>query len=256
MALLEIRGIVKHFGGISALNGLDLDVYQSDILGIIGPNGSGKTTLFNLITGFLKPTKGTIIFNNEDITGLRPDQIAAKGIGRSFQDLALCTQSTAFENVYTAHHMHYQTNPLNAFLHTRAEKKAEEDFKTKTNEIIDFMGLAPHKEKLAGNLSSGYQKALSIAVAFATNPKLLLLDEPATTLSPDRVEMIMNLVVKVRNLGTTVIIIEHNMKAIMDYCNRIAVIAYGKKLTEGSAQEIQENKDVIESYLGAIGNVS
>lgn len=253
MALLEIRGLVKNFGGLSALSGFDLDVHRGDILGIIGPNGSGKTTLFNLITGFLKPTAGKIVFKDEEITGLRPDQIAKKSIGRSFQDLALCPQLSAFENIYSAHHTHYKTSLWRAFLHTKAVSSEEKKMKEKTEEIMKFMGLVPHQGKLAGTLSSGFQKALSISVAFALQPQLLLLDEPATTLSPDRVEMIMELVKKVRDSGTTVIIIEHNMKAIMDYCNRIAVIAYGRKLAEGSALEIQENKEVVESYLGAQG---
>ena len=250
MALLEIRGIVKQFGGLTALNDLDLDVFDSEIVGIIGPNGAGKTTLFNVITGFLPPTSGKIIFQGKDITGLRPDQVAQEGIGRAFQDLALCLQSTAFDNVFTAFHKRYKTGLWSAFFHTRAVREEEKYFGQRTLELMEFMGLLPHKDKLATNLSSGYQKALSISVAFATRPKLLLLDEPVTTLSPDRVEMIMELVTKVRDTGTTVIIIEHNMKAIMDYCDRIVVLAYGKKIAEGLPQEIRENKDVIEAYLG------
>lgn len=253
MKLLELRKIAKHFGGLAALDGVDLDVVDSEILGIIGPNGAGKTTLFNVITGFFPPTSGKVIFQGEDITGLRPDQVARKGIGRAFQDLALCLQSTAFDNVFTAFHKSYKTGLFSAFLHFRAVREEERAFKQKTMEVMSFMGLLPHKDKLALNLSSGFQKALSISVAFATNPKLLLLDEPVTTLSPDRVEMIMELVTKVRNTGTSVIIIEHNMKAIMNYCDRIAVLAHGKKIAEGSPREISENKVVIEAYLGVMG---
>lgn len=250
--LLEIRGVVKQFGGLTALNEVDLDVFDSEILGIIGPNGSGKTTLFNVITGFFPQTSGKVIFQGKDITGLRPDQIARKGIGRAFQDLALCLYSTAFENVFTAFHRSYKTGLWSAFLRTKSIREEERVFRQKTMDIIDFMGLLPHKDKLAANLSCGYQKALSISIAFATNPKLLLLDEPVTTLSPDQVEMIMELVIKVRNTGTAVVIIEHNMKAIMDYCDRIVVLAHGKKIAEGLPHEIRENKDVIEAYLGVM----
>jgi branched-chain amino acid transport system ATP-binding protein len=252
MAILEVRDLKKKFGGLGALDGLDLDAYDSEILGIIGPNGAGKTTLFNVISGFYKPTVGKISFQGEVISGLRPDQIAGKGIGRTFQDLSLCMQSTVFENVFTAFHKSYSTGLWSAFFHTKAVAEEEKTLKKKAMEIIDFMGLTVHKDKLAANLSSGFKKALSLSVAFATNPKLLLLDEPATTLSPDKVEMIMNLVLRVRETGTTVVIIEHSMKAIMEYCDRIVVIANGKKLAEGKAKEISENKEVVEAYLGEV----
>ena len=252
MTLLEIRDLKKSFGGLVAIDGLDFEVHESEILGIIGPNGAGKTTLFNLISGFHKPDSGTISLRGEVISGLRPDQITRKGIGRTFQDLSLCMQSTVFENVFTAFHKSYTTSLLGAFFHTRAVVEEERALKEKTTQIIDFMGLTVHKDKLAANLSSGYKKALSISVAFATNPELLLLDEPATTLSPDKVEMIMNLVMRVRETGTTVVIIEHSVKAIMEYCDRIAVIANGKKLAVGKAREICENPEVVKAYLGGV----
>jgi len=253
VALLETKGLTKHFGGLVALNRLDLEVFDSEILGIIGPNGAGKTTLFNVITGFHVPTDGKVFFRGDDITGLKPDHIARKGIGRTFQDPSLCLQSTVFDNIFTAFHLHYQTGLWKAFFHTASVREEEESMKKRAMEIIDFMGLTPHKDKLAANLSSGYQKALSLSVAFAINPKLLLLDEPVTTLSPDKVEMIMDLVTRVRNTGTTVVIIEHSMKAIMEYCDRIVVIAYGRKIAEGQAEEISENREVVEAYLGGIG---
>ena len=251
MSLLIVDNVHKYFGGVTALSGLDLEVTESEILGIIGPNGAGKSTLFNVITGFLKPDKGKITYQGKDITGLRPDQIALKGIGRTFQDLSLFPQTRVFDSIFTAYHKAYKTGLFEAFLHTEKAHKEEADFRVRVNEIMEFMGLTPHNQKLAATLSSGFQKALSIAIAFATSPKLLLLDEPVTTLSADRVEMVMNLVRKVRDTGTTVVIIEHNMKAIMDYCDSIAVIAYGKKIAEGNPSTIKENGDVIEAYLGA-----
>jgi ABC-type branched-subunit amino acid transport system ATPase component len=253
MALLEVSEISKHFGGSVALDSVSFDAFESEILGIIGPNGAGKTTLFNIISGFLRPTSGKVIFNGEDITGLRVDQIAHRGIGRTFQEPALFKQSTAFNNVFAAFHMSYKVGLWSAFLHIRSVREEERAIRQKAMEIMDFFALLPHRDKLAGNLSSGYQKALSLCIAFAMRPKLLLLDEPVTTLSPDKVEMIMELVTKVRGTGTTVVIIEHNMKAIMHYCDRIVVLAYGNKIAEGLPQEIRENKDVVEAYLGVTG---
>lgn len=253
MALLEIKKVSKHFGGVAALEGLDFEIHEGEIVGIIGPNGAGKTTLFNVISGYFPPTSGKVIFQGEDITGLRPDLIAHKGVNRSFQLTTLFLQSTVFDNVFTAFHMHYKQPPWKSFLHTRSVRNEEKIMKQKVMEILEFTGLASQKDKLAHTLSSGFQKALSISIPLATNPKLLLLDEPATTLSPDKVEMIMKLVMRVRAAGTTVALIEHNMKAIMDYCDRIVVLAYGKKLAEGKAQEIRESKEVVEAYLGPTG---
>ena len=253
MALLELRGVTKYFGGLAAISNLDLDVAQGEILGLIGPNGAGKTTLFNVINGFYAPTTGKVVFEGKDITGLRPDQIAQRGIGRSFQASTLFMKSTVFNNVFTAFHMSHKQQAWKALLNTPSVREEERIIRQKAMEILDFMGLASQKDKLAAELSSGYQKALAISIAFATNPKLLLLDEAVTTLSPDKVEMIMKLVTKVRGAGTTVVVIEHNMKAIMDYCDRIVVLAYGRKIAEGLPQEIRENKEVVEAYLGAMG---
>ncbi len=250
-AILEIRDLSKFFGGYTAISGLNLGVFDSEILAIIGPNGAGKSTLFNLISGFLKPTQGKIIFGERDITGMKPYQIAQIGIARTFQASTIFKELTVFDNVYTARHKHYRTHPIEAFLGTKPYYEEDKSAMKKALELLEFMGLAAQKSKIAGELSGGYQKALAICIAFATNPKLLLLDEPITTLSGDQIETVMNLVRKVRNAGTTVIIIEHNMKVVMDYCDRIVALAYGKKIAEGSASDIRENRDVIEAYLGA-----
>ena len=251
--VLEVSKLRKHFGGVAALREVDLDVFESEILGIIGPNGAGKTTLFNIIAGFFSPTSGKVTFKGEELTGLRADRIARKGIGRTFQASTLFKQFTVFENVFNAFHMHYRQPPWKALLHTRAVRNEEKTMKQKAMEILDFTGLGSQKDKLAENLSSGYQKILAISIALATNPKLLLLDEPVTTLSPHMVETVMGLVAKVRDAGTTVLIIEHNMKAIMDYCDRIVVLAYGRKIAEGLPQDIGENREVVEAYLGVMG---
>ena len=253
MKVLEVRNLRKHFGGVAALHNVDLEVFESEFLGLIGPNGAGKTTLLNIIAGFLPPTSGKVMFRGEELTGLRADQMARKGIGRTFQASTLFRQFTVFENVFNAFHIQYRQPLWKAFLHTRAIREEERAIRQKAMEILNFTGLASQKDKFAGNLSSGYQKMLAISIALATNPKLLLLDEPVTTLSQNMVEMVMGLVTKVRDAGTTVIIVEHNVKAIMDYCDRIVVLAYGKKIAEGSPQEIRENREVAEAYLGVMG---
>lgn len=253
MAILETKKLTKYFSGLAALNDVELEVKQGEILGLIGPNGSGKTTLFNLITGYLRPTSGKVIFNGSDITGLMPYNITKLGLARTFQSGELFKTQTVMENLMIAHYLQTSAGIWSYAFSSRSSRENESTLCQRSMEIMEFTGLKPYKDKLAGELSSGYQKTLSLGIALATNPKLLLLDEPVTTLSPDKVERIMGLVSKVRDRGTTVVVIEHNMKAIMDYCDRIIVLAYGKKLTEGLPQEIATNIDVIEAYLGEQG---
>jgi branched-chain amino acid transport system ATP-binding protein len=250
MALLEARNLSKHFGGLAAISGLDLDVFDDEILGLIGPNGAGKTTLFNVISGFYPPTSGRVIFQGEDITGLRPDQIVQKGLGRTFQASTLFTKSTVFNNVFIGFHKNYESGILKQFLHTAVARKEEEAIKQKVVEILEFMGLASLKDQLAGDLPHGHQRAVGICVALAVNPKLLLLDEPVTGMNPQETLTTMNLIRQIRDQGTTIIVVEHDMRAVMGICDRIVVLNYGKKIAEGLPKEIRENKDVIEAYLG------
>jgi len=250
MALLEIRGLTKYFGGLAALSEVDLDVFESEILGVIGPNGAGKTTLFNVITGLLPPTSGRVRFKGEVITGLRADQIARRGIGRTFQASVLFGQATVFENVFTAFHMHYQQPGWKAFLRAPSARAEEELIRRRVMEILEFMGLAPLKDELAMNLPHGHQRALGICLALATNPKLLLLDEPVTGMNPVETITMVELIRKIRGRGTTIVIVEHDMRAIMSLCDRIAVLNYGRKIAEGSPEEIRNNQQVIEAYLG------
>jgi branched-chain amino acid transport system ATP-binding protein len=248
--ILEIEEVTKRFGGLTVLDGLNLNVTENEILGLIGPNGAGKTTLFNVISGVYRPNSGKIIFNGRDITSFKAYQIANLGMRRSFQGAQTFKDLSVFNNVYFAFHTCYKTAVWERLLRFPSALKEEKLFKERTMEILDYVGLIPHKDKLAGKLSSGLLRLLAIAITLTTNPKLLLLDEPVTTLSPDKVEMVMKLIMKIRSSGTTVLIIEHNMRAIMDYCDRIVVLGYGKKLAEGSAQEIRDNPIVVESYLG------
>jgi branched-chain amino acid transport system ATP-binding protein len=249
-SLLEIRNLSQHFGGVAALSRLDLDIVESEILGLIGPNGAGKTTLFNVISGFYVPTTGTVGFKGETISGLRPDEIAKKGIARTFQQTVLFMRSTVFDNVVTGFHMNYTSGLMNQFLHTRSAKEEENGIRKNALEILEFMGLEGLKHELAQNLPHGHQRTLGICVALAASPELLLLDEPLTGMNPTETLTTLNHVRQLRDRGITVVIVEHNMKAVMSLCERLIVLNYGEKIAEGNCEEIQGNKAVIEAYLG------
>jgi branched-chain amino acid transport system ATP-binding protein len=256
MALLQTRELTKDFGGLRAVDHLDLDVFDSEILGLVGPNGAGKTTVFNMISGFFAPTSGNIIFERENITGLRADQIARKAIGRIFQASTLFMQSTVSENVLTGFHMHYKQPGWKAFLHTQATKDEEKDMRQRTREILEWMGLVALKDEFAQNLPHGYQRILGVCLALASNPKLLLLDEPVTGMNPTETTTMIEKIKQIRDRGVTIILVEHNMRAVMGVCDRIVVLNYGKKIAEGLPQEIKKNKQVIEAYLGREEGVS
>lgn len=250
MVLLEIKNITKIFGGLIALRDLSFEVHNSEILGLIGPNGAGKSTLFNVITGFHTSDKGKIIFKGEEISGLRIDQIARKGIGRIFQEPTLFMQETVFENVFSGFHRQYCGSAWKAFLHTSRANREEEDKKQKALEILTFLDLLSLKDELASNLPHGHQRALAIGIALATNPELLLLDEPVTGMNPSETMIMIGKIRQIRERGIAVLIVEHNMKAIMSLCDRIVVLNLGVKLTEGSPDIIKKDSRVIEAYLG------
>lgn len=250
MALLETKGLTKYFGGLAAIHDLDMEVVDSEILGLIGPNGAGKTTLFNLISGFFPATSGEVWFKGESISGMKPHQVASKGIGRTFQQTILFMGSTVLDNVFTGFHMNYRTGLLNQFLHTSSAREEEREMRQKALEILQFMGLDSLKDELAQNLPHGNQRTLSMCVALASNPQLLLLDEPVTGMNPGETERTIELIRQIRDRGITIIVVEHDMKAVMSLCDRIVVLNYGKKVTEGPPGQVRENREVIEAYLG------
>ena len=249
--LLEIEHLTKQFGGLVAVNRLNLYVDSLEILGVIGPNGAGKSTLMALISGFLAPTSGRIIFDSEDITGLKAHQIAQRGIGRNFQaSNFLFMDLSVMENVFSACHMSYQTKMWKRFFHTPAALREEKSLRRKALEIIELMGLGPMKNELAKNLPHGYQRILGVCIALTTGPKLLLLDEPVTGMNQNEINAMVELIRQIRDNGITIVIIEHNIETIMNLCDRIVVINYGQKISEGLPHEIRENEEVIEAYLG------
>ena len=250
MSLLEIRNLSKEFGGLRAINKLDLDVQRGEILGVIGPNGAGKTTLFSVITGFLSSTSGTIVFDGENITGLAPHKIARRGIVRTFQKISLWRDFTVLDNMQVALHMKSEVGIPGSIANPPSIRKKEENVLERGMELLRFLGMDHLKDQVAGTLSHGYQKTLSFGIGAATAPPLVLLDEPVCALNPERVKNIMGLIRYLRDAGTTVMIIEHHMKAIFGVCDRIVVINYGNKIAEGRPSEIKEDPIVVSAYLG------
>ena len=248
MPLLETRGLTKRFGGLTAVSEVDLTVDKGEIVGLIGPNGAGKTTCFNLLSGFLRPTTGSIVFDGEEVAGFRPHQIASRGLVRTFQLTTLFQEMTALENVLLGLHLHSRTG-LGTVLFSRRVFPADEVARSRA--VLEFTGLASHADQLARNLPHGHQRVLGIAMALAARPRLLLLDEPVTGMNLEESGRVMSLVKTIRDGGTTILLVEHNMKAVMGTCERIVVLNFGRKLAEGTPAEVGTSADVIQAYLGA-----
>ena len=248
--VLQVKKLSKFFGGLAAITELDIDVFDGEILGVIGPNGAGKTTLFNVISGLLPASRGQVLLDGKEITGLRADEIACLGIGRIFQTSTLFASLSVLENVFTGFHLSYQAPVWKRLLRMPAALREEERLREKAIEIIDFMGLGPLQYGVAANLPHGHQRTLGICIALAVEPKLLLLDEPVTGMNPTEIQTMIGLVRRIRERGITIMIVEHNMKAVMDLCDRVVALNYGEKIAEGLPSEIMENKQVIEAYLG------
>lgn len=250
MSLLETKGLTKQFGGLTAVNSLDIQINEGEIVGLIGPNGAGKTTVFNLISGFFAPTDGTILFRDERIDGLKPDRIARKGCIRTFQSTKLFGEYSVMKNVLMAQHIHSRIHLWDPFICSRSFRRRENLLFEEAERILELMGILEEREELAQDLPHGHQQALGIAIAMAAHPKLLLLDEPATGMNPEERSIMMQRIRKIAATGVTILIIEHDMKVIMNLCSRIVAINYGKKIAEGGPSEIRSNPQVIQAYLG------
>jgi len=247
--LLNIEGLTKKFGGLTAVDRLDMSVGDGEIVGLIGPNGAGKSTLFNLITGVHKPTEGRVWFQEADITAVKPHRAAALGIGRTFQLTPFFPNFTVQQNVTIAFQLHPHSTLLQAYFNTRAHRKNQAFIQEKSVDILRLVGLEKVKDELAKNQPHGYQKMLGVARALATHPKLLLLDEPLGGMNPSEIEFSLNAIRKMRENGITILIVEHNMQ-VLGLCDRVVVISFGRKICEGSPQEVREDQKVIAAYFG------
>ena len=248
--LLQVEGLIKVFGGLTAINNLDFHIENREILGLIGPNGSGKTTVFNLITGVHKPTQGKVFFDGKDMTGLKPHRVTAAGVARTFQLAKLFCESSVLEHVIVGQHCRTRAGVWSALTQNSSSQREEEESQRKAIELLKFTNLFSVKDEYAGNLSCAQQRRLMIATAMASDPKLILLDEPTSGMSAEEVAEVVEIIRNIRDGGVTVFLIEHNMRVAMNICDRIAVLNYGKKIAEGTPEEVAHNKSVIDAYLG------
>ncbi len=250
MSFFAVKGLTKRFGGLVANDSIDLEVDEGEIRGVIGPNGAGKTTFFNVVSGFYTPTSGTVEFKGKVISGLSTSKIAGLGVVRTFQRSALFPDFSVLENVTIARHLNADSSLLNAIF---GFKKSDEVENTKrSRQIIDFLRLHDQMDTQAANLAHGHQRVLGVAMALATEPQLLMLDEPVAGMNSGEKIVMVELIRKIRDeWGITVLLVEHDMRTVMSLCDTITVLDFGQKLAEGKPEEVIHNKAVIEAYLGA-----
>jgi branched-chain amino acid transport system ATP-binding protein len=251
MALLEVKQLCIQFGGVKAVQDVSFSIEAGIVYAVIGPNGAGKTTLFNLITGVYTPTSGSILLDGESIAGKLPNELARRGVARTFQNLQICMNMSALENVMVGAHLRLDRNPLKAALRFPSITRRDAELREESAELMRFVGLEKYIEARADSMPYGALKRLEIARALALKPRIIFLDEPAAGLNPKETIEVDALVRKVADSGVTVVLVEHDMKMVMNLSDRILVLDYGKKLTEGTGDEVRKNPDVIAAYLGA-----
>ncbi|SNS27847.1 amino acid/amide ABC transporter ATP-binding protein 1, HAAT family [Anaerovirgula multivorans] len=251
MALLDVKGLTKTFGGLVAVNNIDFQMEDKQIVSVIGPNGAGKTTFFNVISGYYPDHVGTITFGGHNLKDLNPEKVAAYRMARTFQNIRLFPDMLTVENILVGMHLHLSSNLFDIVLNTKRLKREEKEAYERAMELLNYVGLEGKDNELAKNLPYGEQRLLEIARALAIKPKLLLLDEPAAGLNPKETEAMKNFIIKIRDeLGHSILLIEHDMKLVMGLSDKITVINYGVKIAEGTPDEIKNNPEVIKAYLG------
>jgi branched-chain amino acid transport system ATP-binding protein len=248
--ILKIQGLTVTFGGLKAVDSVDFSISRNEIVSLIGPNGAGKTTIFNAITGFLKRDAGIVEFEGQELGNLRPHQIAERGMVRTFQVTSLFLNLSLVDNIRTSHHMREEKSLIHTILNTKRNRTMENETLLRAMEILEFLGLEHKKEAIAKNLPYGEQRVLEIGIGLAAEPKMLLLDEPSAGLNSTETEEMMILIRKMRDAGITILLVEHDMKLVMGISDRIVVLNFGRKISEGSPNEIKHNQEVITAYLG------
>ena len=254
--MLQVSGMTKNFGGLAAVSDVSVSIQPGELVGLIGPNGAGKTTFFNLLTGYIRPSSGTVTFEGKNITGKKPHYVASRGMIRSFQQDNVFAGFTALENLVLASHLNADVNFLQTIFKTRHARRRQSEIQTRAEEVLELVGIQHLAGSRAGSLAHGHKRMLGIALALMCEPKLLLLDEPLAGMNVAEVDETLALVRKLWEGGLTVLLIEHNMRAAMSICQRFHVLSFGRKIAEGTPDEIRNNPDVVKAYLGTAANAA